>query len=64
LAELWLGSPTAMFGAGKEIPCFSFLTIVKLKSYMPRERWGEGTYDYADLLFGNRYIFTHRSASK
>lgn len=64
LAALWLGSPTAMFGAGKKIPCFSFLTTVKLKSHMPKDRWGEGTYDHEDLLFDIRYIFIHRNSEE
>lgn len=64
LAKLWLGSPTAMFGAAKKIPCFSFLTTVNLKSHMPRERWGVETHDYEDLLFDNRYIFIHRNSDE
>jgi hypothetical protein len=31
LVELWLRNLTAMFGAGKKITCFSFITTIKLK---------------------------------
>jgi hypothetical protein len=68
LVELWLGSPTAMFGAGKKILHFSFLTTIKLKSHTPRERWGGGTryketHDKEDLKFG-RHIFIHRNSDE